>query len=415
MYYRTSTGDIFASIAIPAREAKKYGRFTSLDISKSLHEDRCKDAVNVCTRDFATAFKDKRAYYIPTTENETYGNWLALVMPDAIPFRLGLVTYAATLVMLYEDLDTFSGVGEEQEDDLNAFFISGLEAALPLLRRHNVKLQFQDQHEHGSKKNAIYRLLAPWTKALLNTDRKLGLEVLQAWSRHFRTCFTIEDISTLEDYLQIRAASEEAWLAMLRFALGLHLSREELDTAAPAVEAAMRAVVLTTDYWSWHKVSHARQGQARSMNAVSFVMAERECTDLEAKARVKGLAISAEKEFLRQKGMVTGKKASHVKVSRVRDVGVDRMTLTYLPVSRRMPMLSSTSSQATVYGARHVRGTMAIATSTFSTLPVRARRTTVCPLSTQRRRNDLVRPILSAALAHQSLVSCVLQSYQVVL
>lgn len=336
MYYRTSTGEASASIAISARETKKRGCFTTLATRKSLDEDRCRDAVKVCAQDFATSFNDKRAYYIPTTENETHGNWIALVMPDAMPFRLGLMSYAATLIMLHEDIDRTSMSSVEEVDDLKDFFVGGLEAALPVLRRHNVKLQASQsdgQHEHG-RKHAILRLLAPWTKALLNTDRKLGLDVLQAWSRHFRARSAmpaVEDVGSFDEYLRVRIASFgiEAWLAMMRFALGLRLNREDLEVATPAVKAMMRSVVLTTDYWSWDKRSRDSQGAARAMNAVAFTMAERECTALEAKTTVRELAIEAEDNFKRLKNKV---KSGQVQVRRLPTPRLDKPMLMMHPL-----------------------------------------------------------------------------------
>jgi len=80
----------------------------------------------MCTHDFATTFDDKCTYYITITENETHGNWIALVMPDDIPFKLGLMTYAATLVMLHEEIEHGNTLGKYEEDNLNACFVGGL-------------------------------------------------------------------------------------------------------------------------------------------------------------------------------------------------------------------------------------------------------------------------------------------------
>ena len=224
------------------------------------------------------------------------------------------------------------------------------------------------------------RLLAPWTKTLLNTDRKLGLEVLQAWSKHFRTRSsmpTMEEIGSFEDYIRFRTAmfGSEAWRAMLRFALGLCLKREEVEAASPAVKAAMRSVVLTTDYWCWEKVSRDQQGRAREMNAVAFVMAEQECTDAKAKVRVKCLEIEAEKNFVRLASKAKAGQDGPFRYASSRALLVLR-TLTRLTINKRIFKPSSASLQATVYGVRPVRGTMATATSMFMDPRARAQTTT---------------------------------------
>lgn len=233
-------------------------------------------------------------------------------MPDAIPFRLGLLTYAANMVMLHADI-TSGSTSLHTEQDLNKQFISGLEAALPAD-------ESTQQSNFSSRLNsAINNLFEPFAAALLSSDHANGTEVMHAWRTHYLKLSKLpsaEDTPTLEFYITRRTLTlgTQAWLTTLRYALGISLTHTELASLHPALEAAQRSITLTTDYRAWSSQRESVSNNSRAHNAVVVAMAENCSTELAAMEHVKALAIEAEGEFTRCKIYLKAEKGGEVQL-----------------------------------------------------------------------------------------------------
>jgi len=298
------------SAVISTATLKKHGCFTTLQARRAKHMSFCHEALSMSMKDWTTHIGDHRAYIFPATRNEVSGNWVALVMPEAIPFRLGLMTYAAHLIFLHEDIEQASITGEA-DTKLDSKIVDGLAAALPTV---------PGAETNQTASLSLDRLLNPLIKALMSTDRHTATEIVAVWRKHFATpdSTAAETVTSFNTYIESRVhtASTEAWLAMLRYSLGLHLSASSLEVVPHITVAAMKSVTLTTDYWSWTKQSRSPSNNVRAMNAVPFAMAELGIGETEAREHVKKMALEAEMEFSKLKkafgGAANGKEDTEI-------------------------------------------------------------------------------------------------------
>ena len=306
------------SIPIADEEIRQDGCFSSLPVRKSTSGERCDEALQLLLKDWAVCMRDGREKTTSGIENPISGNWIALVVPDCLPERLGLLTYITNIVFLHDDAAEATSA-EEAHESLNSEFIAGL--AEKLSRRNSLIEDAVDSSAPavqlpsgrpvmGRSRNfstivsPMQRLLEPWVKKLLACDRDLGLEVLEAWRKYYNEVDTkeAEDLDGLAEYIPYRIMDfgSGPWLVMVRFGMGLHLTEQELESVERIVEAALKSAALTNDYWSWPKEKAGLDAtKSRLMNGVSFAIKDHGFREAQARDHIKSLAIDAEQEYLR--------------------------------------------------------------------------------------------------------------------
>lgn len=283
--------------------------------------------------------RDNREKTTHGIENPISGNWIALTIPEALPERIGFMTFLTNVVFLHDDKAEAASL-EEAHETLNAQFIAGLyeNATLGFINNRNStsappsrqqtppkstrpeatrrqtsqadptpatpgrRPGFHRQRSNSTVITPMHRLLSPLVKRLLAASPDLGLDVLKAWRAYYNTVDTksASDLAGLDEYLPYRIMDfgSGPWLVMIRYAMDLHLTEEELASVDALSRAALLSAALTNDYWSWPKeVVGLEVKGMRLMNGVSFAMGLG-LAEEEARKHVRELAVLAEGEYL---------------------------------------------------------------------------------------------------------------------
>lgn len=300
------------SYSVPKQELRSAKCFTALHVKRAVNEPAYDHALEKLRYDLARQLNNNNfKIKVPvSTENKISGNWIALVMPDALPSRLGLMTRIASLVAMYDGADYQMALKDTTSGTFTKSFTRDLAEALPATLNHQ---QPSDRHYTASAQETMYSSILedqikPIVDDLLSTDRARGLEVLNAWYNHYHKSSTttipaVESHLSLEDTMHDspRVIPSNPWMPTLRYALGLHLEAAELEFIEPAVAAAMQSVALTRDYWAWPQDSCSTNNVKRLKNAVAIATVERQCSEVQAMAVVKNAAIAAEGRFVERK------------------------------------------------------------------------------------------------------------------
>ena len=307
MYFSNPLPEGRKSYSVPKQELRSTRCFTTLEVKRAVNEPACDRALGKLRYDLARQLS-KREIKVPvSTENKISGNLIALVMPDAVPSRLGLMTRIASLVTMCSEAGNGSAPENITCDTFSQSFTRDLAETLPATlgdqnhskRRYNARTHQAPYSTifENSIKPVLYDLV-------VSTDRSQGLEVLHAWYNQFHKSSTVisaaETPASLGDYLHncSHVFPGCPWMSTLRYALGLHLEDAELETIEPAVAAAMQSVALTRDYWAWPQASRSTDNIKRLRNAVAISMVEMQCSEAQALSTVKNAAIAAESRFL---------------------------------------------------------------------------------------------------------------------
>lgn len=308
MRFAEPLNDGRTSYSVPKQEVRGARCFTTLKIKRTIYESICDSALRGLRGELAHHLYENNASVPMSTENYTSGNWVALAMPETIPSRLSLMTRIASLMTWQSDPDNIFALSRPASNTFNQLAQDLAEALPGLANQKQTFARHNDNLAKNKTRSAIVNnLVKPVLGGLVTTDRSQGLEVLDAWRDYQRglatdsatTCIT-ECIGD-EPQTCIRVFPGKAWMTTLRYALGLHLKKSELEALEPAIEAAMQSVALTRDYWSWPQDSRSAVNNKRVTNAVAITMAERDCSEEMAMAAVKNAAMTAENRFLQRK------------------------------------------------------------------------------------------------------------------
>jgi hypothetical protein len=316
------------SYSVPKQELRSTRCFTTLNVKRTVHEPACDDALDKLRYALARHLSKNNTKVPVSTENKLSGNWIALVMPDAVPSRLGLMTRIASLVTMYSQADNGLALNNAARDTLNQSFAKDLVEALPTIvdGYPPPKSQRGPSADQTAFSTIFEDLVESVLCDLLSTDHVKGLEVLYAWRRYYHKSSIASPVTgrptSLDDYLHnsTQLFPENPWMATLRYALGLHLQDTELRAIEPAITAAMQSVALTRDYWAWPKDSCSTNNSERLKNAVSISMVERQCSEVQGMAVVKDAAIATESRFLeRRRGLLEAMGKKHTEIVMVLD------------------------------------------------------------------------------------------------
>ena len=310
MYFSKLLPEGRKSYSVPKQELRFSSCFTILNVKRAVNEPACDDALEKLRHDLSRQLSKSNIKVPFSTENRISGNWIALVMPDAISSRLGFMTRIASLVTMCSEADNGLPLKDATCNNLTKSFTRDLAGALPTTLGHH---QPSGPHYNASARQKIYSTILedqikPVLNDLISTDRSKGLEVLSAWYNHshnssITTVPAIESPFSLENSMHNspHVFPGDPWMSTLRYALGLHLEAAELEAIEPAVAAAMHSVALTRDYWAWPRDSCSTNNIKRLENAVAISMLEKQCSETQAMAVVKNAAIAAEGKFLERK------------------------------------------------------------------------------------------------------------------
>ncbi|KAJ6050483.1 uncharacterized protein N7446_010592 [Penicillium canescens] len=281
----------YQSRLIPTEEAQRTGCFTSLPIRIHPRNDIADGATAKFTADWAKHVHDgreKRTHFCPSP----VGNWNSFLYPEALPERLGTVSYLLDLGLIHDD------VNEELS----------VQDAVTAHERLRPALDPQDNRKWDpeSPQMKFKMLLSECVLECIKTDRKLGMAMLEA----FRVLWldiaenaTSEVPQTLEDYWRVRMSNGgmSVFWPMVLFATNLHLSEEQHALVQPIIAAAEEALCWANDYFSYEReVWELETGKAkRIVNLVEMVSRTKGLSSTDAKAEVKRMILDAEAKYCR--------------------------------------------------------------------------------------------------------------------
>ncbi|KAJ6020290.1 hypothetical protein N7499_003571 [Penicillium canescens] len=281
----------YLSRLIPTEEAQQTGCFTSLPIRVHPRNDIADGATVKFTADWAKHVRDgreKRTHFCVSP----VGNWNSFLYPEAIPERLGTVSYLLDLGLIHDDVNEELSI----QDAMTAH-----ECLRPALDPQDNR-----NWDPESPQLKFKMLLSECVLECIKTDRKLGTDMLEA----FRVLWldiaenaSSEVPQTLEDYWRVRMSNGgmSVFWPMVLFATNLHLSEEQHALVQPIIAAAEEALCWANDYFSYEReVWELETGKAkRIVNLVEMLSRTKGLSSTDAKAEVKRMILEAEAEYCR--------------------------------------------------------------------------------------------------------------------
>ncbi|KAI9367408.1 putative geranylgeranyl diphosphate synthase [Aspergillus egyptiacus] len=213
---------------------------------------------------------------------------ISIAIPEALPERLGIVSYANELAFLHDDVTDIAEYGDEHNDDLKAAFDQ-------VISTGTIK-------GSGSGKRALQAYVA---KQMLSIDKARGITSLKAWSTFLDKAGRQEEyrFKTEEEYLKYRVHDVGMlfWYGLLTFAQAITIPEDELDTCHQLATTAYLHMALVNDLVSWEKERQnaLALGKDYCTNFIFVAMEEHGLSEDEAQERCRSEIKKATVEYLR--------------------------------------------------------------------------------------------------------------------
>ncbi|KAI0520768.1 terpenoid synthase [Xylaria bambusicola] len=182
-------------------------------------------------------------------------NFVAVTMPECVPDRLEIVSYANEFGFLHDDI--------MNDEAMNAFHEGSQNGKIDVLK--------------SGKRHMQAKIL----NTMMSIDRPCALVVMRAWTiflergsgrQHDR------QFQTLAEYLPYRCndAGQTIWCALVTFGCAITMPEEEMDMCAELIKPGFTAACLTNDLFSYDKENEAAQaaGLGSLVNALCVLMHE---------------------------------------------------------------------------------------------------------------------------------------------
>ncbi|PWY68621.1 putative geranylgeranyl diphosphate synthase [Aspergillus heteromorphus CBS 117.55] len=195
-------------------------------------------------------------------------NGMSIAIPEALPERLGIVSYANELAFLHD------GQGDEHNNDLKAAFDQ-------VIRTGTI-------NHSGSGKRALQAYVA---KQMLSIDKDRAITSLKAWSTFLDKAGRQEEcrFKSEEEYLKYRIHDVGTlfWYGLLTFAQAITIPEDELDMCHQLATTAYLHMALVNDLVSWEKEhqSAVALGKDYCTNFIFVAMEEHGISEGEAQER----------------------------------------------------------------------------------------------------------------------------------
>ncbi|KAG8526296.1 uncharacterized protein KY384_000289 [Bacidia gigantensis] len=230
------------------------------------------------------------------------GNFVAMTMPECLPERLEVISYASEFAYLHDGkspvtlltttdvTDTVSKAQRAAENDhmLEAFCESLQDGPM--------------QPGPQGKKQIQLQLL----QEMMAIDKERALISTKAWARFVELAAGRQhdaSFTSLETYIPYRIldVGETFWFGMLTFGLGITIPEAEIETCKQLTRPAWIVCGLTNDLVSWDKEydEAVRTGASGVVNAIWVLMKERSTGIEQAKQLCREIVKNNVKEFLK--------------------------------------------------------------------------------------------------------------------
>ncbi|MCJ1426601.1 hypothetical protein MMC29_004504 [Sticta canariensis] len=193
-------------------------------------------------------------------------SFMRVALPECIPERLEVVSYACEYAFLYDDVletltdDAPSIIGKDLLDVFGKDVLSN---------RQNARTQ-------GAKRIQL-QILAE----MMAIDAERAVTTMKAWATYIQLASSQSRsvaFATIEEYLPCRITDfgELFLFGLLTFGMALTIPTEEMALCHELMQPAFAAITLTNDLFSWEKEYEAAQkaGESQVVNAVWVLMRE---------------------------------------------------------------------------------------------------------------------------------------------
>ncbi|KAH8423754.1 bifunctional terpene synthase/polyprenyl synthetase family protein [Aspergillus melleus] len=213
---------------------------------------------------------------------------MSIAIPEALPERLGIVSYANELAFLHDDVTDIAKYGDEHNNDLKAAFDQ-------VISTGTIK-------HAGSGKRALQAYVA---NRMLSIDKDRAITSLKAWSTFLDKAGRQEDyrFKSEDEYLKYRVHDVGMlfWYGLLTFAQAITIPENELDTCHQLATTAYLHMALVNDLVSWDKErqSAAALGKDYVTNFIFVAMEEHGISEYQAQERCRQEIQKATVNYLR--------------------------------------------------------------------------------------------------------------------
>ncbi|KAJ2997364.1 hypothetical protein NUW58_g677 [Xylaria curta] len=202
-------------------------------------------------------------------------SFISVTVPECIPDRLELISYANEFAFLYDDkmesFDLRKDFERETTKMLDAFGDGALDRSV------------------NAKSGPEKRLQAQMLSEMMAIDPVRATTSMKAWARFVQLASRTRSspFECLEEYVPSRVidAGELIWFGTLTFGMALTIPDDEHEICMEMARSGYAALGLTNDLFSWEKEKHdaMRVGLDYVFNAIWVIMKERSVNEAEAK------------------------------------------------------------------------------------------------------------------------------------
>ncbi|KAI9040292.1 bifunctional terpene synthase/polyprenyl synthetase family protein [Aspergillus affinis] len=213
---------------------------------------------------------------------------MSIAIPEALPERLGIVSYANELAFLHDDVTDIAKYGDEHNNDLKAAFDQVISTGTI--------------NHAGSGKRALQAYVA---KRMLSIDKDRAITSLKAWSTFLDKAGRQEDyrFNSEDEYLKYRVHDVGMlfWYGLLTFAQAITIPENELEICHQLATTAYLHMALVNDLVSWDKErqSAVALGKDYVTNFIFVAMEEHGISEDQAQERCRQEIKKATINYLR--------------------------------------------------------------------------------------------------------------------
>ncbi|KAI1292698.1 isoprenoid synthase domain-containing protein [Xylaria venustula] len=217
--------------------------------------------------------------HVHTVENYYGGlgdrfSFIRVTVPECLPDRLELVSYANEYAFLYDD-------------DMEELDLQNLKS-----NAHSILDTFSQDalsSEIGPGARPEKRLQAQILSEMMSIDAPRARTTMKAWAKFVQLAAKtrLSNFKTLETYIPARVvdAGELIWYGTLTFGMGITIPTGEKHLCMRLAKPGYAALGLSNDLFSWEKerIAAEKLGQDYVFNAIWVIMQERAVNEAEAK------------------------------------------------------------------------------------------------------------------------------------
>ncbi|KAM0496501.1 hypothetical protein ACHAP8_007400 [Fusarium lateritium] len=192
-------------------------------------------------------------------------NFICLTLPECLPERLEVVSYANEFAFLHDDITDVESAETSKVAAENDEFLDALQQGV---RDGDIQ-----SRESGK------RHLQAWIfKSMVAIDRDRAVAAMTAWATFINTgagCAHDTNFKTLDEF----------WHALIIFGCAITIPEHEVELCHQLALPAIMSVTLTNDIWSYGKEAEAAEKSGKPgdfVNALVVLMREHNCSIEEA-------------------------------------------------------------------------------------------------------------------------------------